>query len=422
MITLKEKYEGVGNSLTLLHNTFYHVKPFGSGEQGALYQGLYNKLYNKSPDIFSANNFLFYCDTDKILSFRFDGKFSELIADKASIFKKIGSVYLGTNADSITSLYNKSFQLITGVELVNKLLFYSDDRFLIYRYKDSEYLSGGRIIPKDPRNLRVIECTDFRDNILWTYTSIHLGFYETIEKVNREFDVNKETGELIEKLTILETKQNPVLFYNGVEPLVIGNVMLMGTNNSWIIALDINTGKELYIIKRIEAADFRHPLHAFPKPLFQGGPSAAGLRYYAQDDIVYSFIDNTYLEIDYKTGKLLLADNRTNEFMVLHKSIISEYWRVDDIIYYISDMDREGDKKKITTYLTAYNVKTREIVFEFPLGKSYKEKCGLHAFKKFKLVGNLFYILDYYNTLWVFEDDEFYLRHPDHIPIAQTSI
>lgn len=416
MIELKLKYDGIGNSLILLHNTFYHVKPYGSGEQGALYQGLGKKLSDKSPDIFLANNFLFYCDPEKRLSYRFNGEVSELISDKASIYNKIGDVYLGANPNSINSLYDENFREIKEVDLEYKFLFYKNDRFYIYFYWDADVF-GQRTTNKDPRHLRVIECTDLQSNILWTYTADHLGFYETKES-KAVWEIHSVTGEnywtgRYESVT----KENPILFAHGEKPLVIGDIMLLGTNNLWIIAIDITTGKELYIIKSIEEANYRHPMQSPTEALAKNQPWIGSLRYHKKDDVVYSFMRNTYLEIDYRTGHLLMIDNRATEFALLHKvnqGRFSEpaYWRVDYIIYYISDMDLQGDKKKATAYLIAYNVKTREIVFEYPLGKSWKEKLALHAFKKFQLVGNRFYILDHNNTLWVFEDDEFYNRHP----------
>ena len=422
MITFKEKYTDIGNSLILLHGTFYYTKPYGSNEQGALYQGIDNKLYPKSPDIFSADNYLFYCDTDKMLSFRFDGEKSELISEEAAIFKKIGEVYLAAKSDSFNCLFDKSFHQIEGTALVNKLSIYSDNRCLIYCYWNTEFHSG-KVIPSDPRHLRVIECTDLQNNILWMYTADHLGFYET--KQSKEvWEIHPVTGEnywtgKYESVT----KQNPVLFAHGEKPLVIGDIMLYGTNNLWIIAIDITTGKELYVIKSIEDANYRHPMQAPTEALAKNQPWVGSLRYHKKDDVVFSFMRNTYLEIEYRTGKLLMIDNRATEFTLLHKLnqgrfSESAYWRVDDIIYYISDMDLEGDKKKATSYLTAYNVKTREIIFEYPLGKNWKEKCSFHAFKKFQLVDNRFYILDYHSTLWIFEDDDFYERHSKLPPRA----
>lgn len=343
---------------------------------------------------------------------------AKLFVEGYQLREKVGSYYFGYKGEYplyIPVLLDENLELIKEIHLSNKTIFYKCEKIYITVHYDGNHIYDSN--KYSDKHLKIIECFDYDDNLLWTYTADHLGFFETKES-KEVWEIHSVTGEnywtgRYESVS----KQNPVLFAHGEKTLVVGDIMLLGTNNFWIIAIDITTGKELYIIKSIEEANYSHPMQSPTEALAKNQPWIGSLGYHKKDDVVYSFMRNTYLEIDYRTGKLLMIDNRATEFTLLHKlnqGRFSEpaYWRVDDIIYYISDMDLEGDKKRSTAYLTAYNVKTREIVFEYPLGKSWKEKLALHAFKKFQLIGNRFYILDHNNTLWVFEDDEFYNRHP----------
>ncbi len=248
--------------------------------------------------------------------------------------------------------------------------------------------------------------------ILWKYTTDHLGFY-----IKRGGTVLESYADLasINKATLPDDAEIlPISHHYDSGKLSAAGVLVLFTNNYWLIGIDIETGKELWVVKEIPGTAHRL---SFDKPGKASGEHVITYSFLKVDPergVIYTFILCKYYEIDIRTGEVLCVDNRTNEFEEVHKiNYTPNFYKIDDIIYYASWITPEFETPKSHGYIIGYNVKKKEIVFEYPLkGKNKKETSYLSNSKYFEVIGNKFYVLDWGRTLWVFEDEHFYERHP----------
>lgn len=179
----------------------------------------------------------------------------------------------------------------------------------------------------------------------------------------------------------------------------INGQIIIASYMDWLIGLDIQTGKELWVLKGIPEV-WPHKQGKIPDQFH----NIYTIKLDSEKGVIYGFHYNIYWEWGVKDRKLVTLVDKSEEAKAgFWEFDGGNYVIIDDIIYYPNrgsfsrDYGREAWPK-----LMAVNKHTGEIVDQLEFKKKKGEKA-IAGWKDFQYADGKFYLLDSYNTLRVIE-------------------
>lgn len=288
----------------------------------------------------------------------------------------------------------------TGHQILNNILYLYDEK---------------RIIGVDLEDVQSTKFVDYTADRLWIFNSEYI-IYVTENKNSRDFKIdfyskNKDTilWSITDKMYLSNLSDKFLIFVNltgtiykrlntisGEEiwsldfsenkvvgnTLLIDNILVFSTTNHHIIGIDIETGKELWRLEKINAGSFQ--IQPETKYLVSLNANSAG--------------DNWYYIINPLNGEILV-NKKFEKFY--YDATANKACITDTYYYFISNVMGDGGyKDERVTHLGCINLQSHDLEWIEEVGATSDRRS---EYQKPEINGNKIYLLDGEKTLHIYE-------------------
>lgn len=363
-----KKLTGIFNEMTIINDDVYHLLPYGHPKHHSICKNEGEILMDNTQTPIVKNGLLYFSSYNEDKCWIYDGKIIKLISDKfriAGIYDSYFSCYSDQNGNYKNFIVDQNFKLYKQFDTHN----------------DSDAPKGLKLVFREYFVYRIsniqIEVTNKQNEKLYSYDVRGLGLF-----------MNYQSGDE------LEIRLSSLLY-------AYQNILILSTNNGWLIGLEINTGKELWLLKGLPEAQ--------PEPNEKnknfGFSDTSKIKLDEQRGVLYCFLWNIYWEWDIMTQQLVKLCHNFQKAQKEHYTYLGlNYFMEGDIIYYADGgtlLEHEG--RISWPRLIAVNKITGDIIDQLEFKPKTKKEKEILTWKDFQYSNNQFYLLDNNHVLWIVE-------------------